>query len=85
MSRKNNKQKIDLNEKLNSFITFLNGFEVMKHKFSKGEVSFNDLLNYNISLFNRRSAFIDLYYNNSKQFEVECNFNKRDFINLLNY
>lgn len=79
------KKKLDLNEKLNSFICFLNYFEVVKNKFKNGEVGFDEVMKYNISLFNRRSAFIDLYYNNKKQFEVECNFNKKDFINLLNY
>ena len=75
----------DLNEKLNSFISFINGFEVIKTKYKNGMVTFEELIDYNIKLFNRRCSFINLFYRYEKKFSKDLNFNRYDLYSLLNY
>lgn len=75
----------DLNEKLNSFKTFVNYFEVIKTKFKEGKISVEEFIDYNISLYNRRYAFTNLFYKFEEVFTTELNFNRKNLYELLNY
>lgn len=75
----------DLNEKLNSFKKFVNHFKIIKTKFKEGKISVEEFIDYNISIYNRRCAFTNLFYKFEEVFTTELNFNRKNLYELLNY